>query len=399
MILTKTQLRLLLREQVKKTKAASIRKKLAFMTNSSLKFSEIAGAFPTKQITLGKMSFDVLDTSGLWAASPDAVEKNIVDAINALPGIDAYWKKDIPGDPVRQAIANELPYNPDVLYFDKQNNMFVVEVKKTKSSDFGSLPTASNVGYNWYILIAEDVGYLLSGKKFAVTASSREDVKKIPKGSQIKEFEIEKLRELPSKQMEFELDQIAQRVSVTAEAEGQDLKSFIKAILKNRIAGDKSAKLTLPMAIAGHKIRADIKFEGKEVKTKRNYLRSIIEEQYTLAVIHKFVRESFELIPEQIQPGVIQVTLRRTAPTVSDPQQQKQLAQLIAKILDKEGSGESTQAEYAQAESAGVTFEQLKDLVGQYGKSSYVSKAQAYSPETYKKASLKKSFQKTWRGV
>jgi hypothetical protein len=369
------------------------------MTNSTLKNSEIASAFPTKQINLGDMTFTILDTAGLWADSADAVERNVVDAINSISGIDAYWKKDIPGDPIRQSMADELPYNPDVLYFDKQNNMYVVEVKKTNSSDFGGIPTASNVGYNSYVLIAKDVGYLLAGEKFAVVTGSREDVKKIPKGSQIKELEIEKLRKLPSKEMEFELDKIAQRVAASATASGQTLETFIKAVLKNRIAGDKSAKLTLPMSIAGHKIRADIKFEGKEVKTKRNYLRNIIEEQYALAVVHKFIRESFELIPEQIQPGIIQVTLRRTAPTITDPQQQKQLAQLIAKILDKEGSGETTTSEYAQAETVGVTFNQLKDLVNQYSKSPQVARSQTYSPKAHKKASLKKSFTKTWRGT
>jgi len=186
----------------------------------------------------------------------------VVEALNQVSGIDAYWKKDVPkgqeGPSSKEKAVAKLQYNPDLVYFDENDKLYVVEVKKTNSRDFSSIPTASNVGYDWYVLIAQRAGYIIPGSRFSAIAASRPDVREMPKTAKVTEYEVEKLRGLSGAELESELDSVTNRVMGTS---AETLRSFIKKILKNRIVGDKSAKLALPLSIAGHKIRADIKFE------------------------------------------------------------------------------------------------------------------------------------------
>jgi hypothetical protein len=276
MNITKKQLKNIIREQstahgqqwtdptdISGWKAStSLRKKLAFVTDATLKNNpKFLRAFKTQQITAGKNTFNVLDTTNLWSRSDEAVEQLVVDTLNK-GGYDAYWKKNVPitdsTPPQRTTALAKLQYKPDAVYFDEDDKLYVVEVKKTNSKDFSSVPTASNVGYDWYILIAKNAGYIIPGSRYAAISASRPEVRSMPKSARVQEFEVEKLRQLQGAELENELDSIAGRVVGSST---ETLRSFIKKILKNRIIGDKSAKLSLPISIAGHKIRADIKFE------------------------------------------------------------------------------------------------------------------------------------------
>jgi hypothetical protein len=257
--------------------SSSFRKKLAWSTDGVLKnYPVLQKAFrnQTKKITIGSTTWTVLNTANLWSNSDAQVERLVVDALNRVPGIDAYWKKDVPQDPdgptARQIAVSKLQYNPDVIFFDENDKLYVVEVKKTNSADFSSIPIASNVGYDWYILVAKDVGYIITGARYAAIASMRPEVLfDIPKSAKVKEHEVEELRGLSGAELESKLDSVTDRVMGVS---SETLRSFIKKILKNRVVGDKSAKLSLPLSIAGHKIRADIKFEHvAKADTKKDY--------------------------------------------------------------------------------------------------------------------------------
>ena len=201
-------------------------------------------AFKTQKVTVGKNTFNVLDTTNLWSGSDEAVEQIVVNALNKVDGIEAYWKKNVPltksTPPQRIAALAKLQYKPDAVYFDEDDKLYVVEVKKTNSKDFSSVPTASNVGYDWYVLVAKNAGYIIPGSRYAAISASRPEVRSMPKAARVREFEIEKLRQLQGAELENELDSITSRVVGSST---ETLRSFIKKILKNRIIGDKKRKI------------------------------------------------------------------------------------------------------------------------------------------------------------
>jgi hypothetical protein len=180
------------------------------------------------------------------------------------------WKLSISGfRKIKKLIEH---HKPDVLiYNNRSNQLLEVEVKHTCKSTFTSFPKACRTDYDYYALISENDTFFIYGDDYRTIAKAR-----YPHENGTIDLDF-----TPRKKMGITEHELYNSVknSINSVGTAQLASTLVNAVMHRLMPQGKQNQMTLPFRIDGHKVRLDLKLEGKEsTKISQSNLRKLIKE-------------------------------------------------------------------------------------------------------------------------